>query len=1147
MKRINLNLKNFIAILFFALAGFSQNGFSQIIDDPINMIAYRGNNNANYQIRIDLICEPEGTVNGGCRTSLGIYTDNSRLTKAAKHHFGLTLGHIYVITVQIRPGQEDYDGCEQNGVISNDYGSFDGSYYMASYYIESDGPPVAVPNTPTSNSPQCESVTITRNGNPPAGETWYWQTSENGTSIANSNETYTATSSGTYYIRSRKTCNGLWSLPDSVSVIISAAPGDISFRGGGMFCTYTIVDAQGGIGGTIYFQGTTPNGTSTAIPSNSQIITETGTYYFRALSPGGCWGNDAGITCIKTGAAQPNSTNETINAGETATLVASGSSGNYRWYDAASNGNLLFTGSHFTTPTLFENTQYYVEAYSVNVQDVAEYHFTNCGATGPYGPNQSQSNVSYTETNLEGEVTIFGSGIQKWVVPVTGNYFIEASGAQGGTVTTNLLGPDENYAYEGEHVNYEHHAGKKGAVIQGNFDLVAGDELYIIVGQMGTSKEFTDWGGGGGGATFVTKKVDSSPYYVNDISAYVTPLITAGGGGGAGDNGIPTEATGGQATTTTNTNGGTGNFAGAGGGFLGNGVTRGGFSMVNGGVGFVQDEGSGGFGGGGASFNGGGGGGGHQGGDGNDPKGGNGGLSFNNGTNPSGFFNLNAGHGSVFIIHQIEIAGCPSTRNTSTVTVLHETANWIGGTQGHETHWNQASNWSTNSIPTDGNDVIIPNTTHKPIISAGVGADCNDLTVQAGASLTIESGGSLINQGNITNNGQIFTKREISNGVWHLISSPIANAESGMFTGDFLQVFNETTGLYSEITSPDYGLLPAQGFGFYSPGGSTSYTFSGTPNTGLQTRPITLTNVSGYGYDGANLLGNPYPSSIDWDGLRIPYGAVYYWNGAAYVSWNNGGAGSRYIPPMQGFFIVTQAAGTFSLNNNNRTHSGANQYYKSDEELQTKAGIVLITKNETFDDELHITFANESLEAFELERDAWKILTTTPGVSQIYSLCDDGKLSIDSRPETNIIPLGFANDQNGVYEIQVKEMSGIAEATLEDTKLSVFHDLASGPYSFNWQSTDFENRFILHLKATNTAEIPITQNKVFSHQGKLYVKLDDGDDFQQMTVFDLTGRMIYVQPINKSKTHIFDLKKPHGAYMVRLIGVENQQSFKIVL
>jgi len=46
----------------------------------------------------------------------------------------------------------------------------------------------------------------------------------------------------------------------------------------------------------------------------------------------------------------------------TLTLSANYSNGTVNWYDAASAGNLLFTGSNFVTPNLSDTTTYYVEA-----------------------------------------------------------------------------------------------------------------------------------------------------------------------------------------------------------------------------------------------------------------------------------------------------------------------------------------------------------------------------------------------------------------------------------------------------------------------------------------------------------------------------------------------------------------------------------------------------------------------------------------------------------------------------------------------------------------------------------------------------------------------------------------------------------------
>ena len=67
---------------------------------------------------------------------------------------------------------------------------------------------------------------LTANGTPPAGETWYWQTSATGTSTANSASTYIVTTSGTYYIRSQDNTTLAWSA-GAGSVTVTVTP-DVS-------------------------------------------------------------------------------------------------------------------------------------------------------------------------------------------------------------------------------------------------------------------------------------------------------------------------------------------------------------------------------------------------------------------------------------------------------------------------------------------------------------------------------------------------------------------------------------------------------------------------------------------------------------------------------------------------------------------------------------------------------------------------------------------------------------------------------------------------------------------------------------------------------------------------------------------------------
>lgn len=80
---------------------------------------------------------------------------------------------------------------------------------------------------------------------------------------------------------------------NTITMSVNATPATVTVSGGGTFCnSATLTATLAGIG-TIYYQGTTYNGTSTATPSSTQNITAPGTYtyFFRARSGAGCWGN----------------------------------------------------------------------------------------------------------------------------------------------------------------------------------------------------------------------------------------------------------------------------------------------------------------------------------------------------------------------------------------------------------------------------------------------------------------------------------------------------------------------------------------------------------------------------------------------------------------------------------------------------------------------------------------------------------------------------------------------------------------------------------------------------------------------------------------------------------------------------------------
>lgn len=300
----------------------------------------------------------------------------------------------------------------------------------------------------------------------------------------------------------------------------------------------------------------------------------------------------------------------------------------------------------------------------------------NCSAVVNFGTATATDNCTVFTESLTYNYT---GTIQTFTVPpgVT-SITIEVNGAQGG--------------------NGDAGTGGLGAFMSGEFTVVPGQVLNILVGQQPTSSN------GGGGGSFVVDLTTGNPL-----------IIAGGGGGGAGsccgiiyngEPGVTTQngsdginASGGVgiggSSGNGGGNGGQGQSSGAGGGFLSDGAdgdcsSTGGLSYQNGGAG-GNSGGSpnmvGGYGGGGGGHNcgwaygAGGGGGGYSGGGntggGSQWGGGGGGGSFNAGINQVNNAGANSGNGIVTIMYNgngviNQIAGLTSGSSfpvgTTTVT-----------------------------------------------------------------------------------------------------------------------------------------------------------------------------------------------------------------------------------------------------------------------------------------------------------------------------------------------------------------------------------------------------------------------------------------------------------------------------------------------
>ena len=253
---------------------------------------------------------------------------------------------------------------------------------------------------------------------------------------------------------------------------------------------------------------------------------------------------------------------------------------------------------------------------------------------------------------------------------------------------------------------------------------------------------------------------------------------------------------------------------------------------------------------------------------------------------------------------------------------------------GGNTFWSNTANWTGGSLPTTLDNVIIPNTVLKPYIGSSIGAVANNITIDASASLTIESGGSLIIEGTATVNGDFTYQVAVTDDKWHLISSPVSgeqyddtwNNANGIDTGGTGN--NEAVASYINTSDSDGDWV------YYQDGGSAttfgagvgyslkynsitggSYTFTGTfPAPPINTT-ITANDIMGVNENRWTLVGNPFPAHIDIatflsvnaTPLTDSHESVYVWN-AATSTYDDLTTG--YIHPGQGFFVNSNVAST---------------------------------------------------------------------------------------------------------------------------------------------------------------------------------------------------------------------------------------------
>jgi len=456
--------------------------------------------------------------------------------------------------------------------------------------------------------------------------------------------------------------------------------------------------------------------------------------------------------------------------------------------------------------------------------------------------------------------------------------------------------------------------------------------------------------------------------------------------------------------------------------------------------------------------------------------------------------------------------------------------------------WHKSGNWNEGVTPASVSDVIIPaGLTNYPTVTQLT--SCNNIIMGSNATSTA----TLLNNSKLIVFGTAYVDRYFSGNDkdWHLVSSPVEDATAGVFTGMYLQSFAEGSSSYFDITIPLTPLNIMEGYGLYSTlSSSNTVTFTGYPNFGIFSKEFTATN------EGWNLFGNPFPSSIDWEAVDIPAGMsneVHFirasdGNDLSYVKGLSGQSVSRYIPPMQGFFIKATETGTLTLGDEQRSHSGAGNFYKS----ENPRLVTLEATGANFSDQTLIHFNEQAGIEHDGKYDAYKIISASnPKLPQIYSVTPNGvKLSVNGMPPASSVPLGFTSGEEGIFTIHAIKTGDFSVVTLEDTKTGVFTDLTKSSYSFSFTPGENEQRFVLHFGALSVNEIENSIASVYSNLNTVYVDLKNitkGD----ILIYSISGQLV-ASKLSATGSNKISLAST-GNYCVKVITNESTVVKKVFI
>ncbi len=406
-----------------------------------------------------------------------------------------------------------------------------------------------------------------------------------------------------------------------------------------------------------------------------------------------------------------------------------------------------------------------------------------------------------------------------------------------------------------------------------------------------------------------------------------------------------------------------------------------------------------------------------------------------------------------------------------------------------------------------------------------------------------------------TDNVPATVERYISGAAedWHFLSSPIANqtiaGSSWVPTGTYgnglgydLYVWDEPTPCWvyhdndggvlpDDPDNPDWpaahplaNFVPSRGYLYSVQALNPTNEFTGNLNNGNINYAVTATSTVDPLVIGFNLIGNPYPSAIDWKAASgwtrsnlLDSGGGYdmwIWNPAAnnygtFNSFSSVGTNdvTQYIASMQGFFVRAANNANIGMTNDIRLHTGANNWMKSSNTKNNinNLKVQIASNSEVGSDEVLLQFGSPSNASGAL-----KLYSPNEEAPSVYLIYEGEELSVQYLTEADKnprIPVMFKPGSDGNYTFSI-DNTNFEYLMLEDKKMKTIHNLLENSnYQFKASVSDKSSRFVLHFAPEDKIKEEFLAN-IYYNGDDIILDFSLLEDTTNVKIFDMLGRLI---------------------------------------